>query len=72
MSMQITLFGGENMLLSTCDIWLPFVSVPLFYILPKFLTHWKNVFGSCLCMCEYLTQIWNKQKNVFTEIFVKI
>jgi len=36
MSMQITLFRGGNVLLSTCDMWLPFVSV--FYML-KFLTY---------------------------------
>jgi len=31
-SIQITLFRGENVLLSTCtcDMWLPFASVPLF------------------------------------------
>jgi len=30
MSMHIMLFRGENVLFSTCNLWLPFVSVPPF------------------------------------------
>jgi len=67
--MQITLFRGEDVLLRTCDMWLPFVSVPLSYIL-KLLT-------TADCRQLILMQFWSsdtnmeQRYNVFTEIFAK-